>query len=435
MGNRAISLANLINYVHNLIYYVMFDAGLLRLAERNSPATNIGSAMSKPIISLIILCCWVAVAPAATIKDLAEGAPDRYVVVPGDTLWSIAGRFLKSPWKWGELWKMNQEQIRNPHRIYPGDLIVLDRSADEMRLSVSKSDTVRLSPQVRVSPRDPEPVPTIAVSDIEPFLSKPLVIAQNQLATAARIVRTQENRVALGAGNIAYAQGVTKDKGELWQIFRPGAALVDPESHETLGQEAIFLGEAKVARFGDVSTIEITKSPLEISAGDYLIPPASEAILNNYVPRPPTKKVSARIIAAYGALYEVGNYSIVAINKGSRDGLEVGHVLAIFRDLNASTNQLRESSLWGRTGFIYDEKNPKTNYVNEPLGGRNSPLYGRLGPAGSQFKNDKTNLPSPPLPEERYGLMLVFRVFDRASYALIMNANRQVNVLDIAANP
>ena len=391
--------------------------------------------MGKSIISLIILCGWVAAAPAATTVDLAEGAPDRYVVVPGDTLWGIASRFLKDPWKWSELWKMNQEQIRNPNRIYPGDVIVLDKSAQELRIKLLKIETVKLSPQVRSSPLAPEPVPTIPTAHIEPFLSKPLVIAQNQLASAPRIVRTQENRVALGAGSVAYVQGVTKDQGLYWHLFRTGSALVDPETKETLGYEATFLGEAKVIRYGDVSTIEIVSSPLEIYAGDYLLPAPREVTLDSYVPRAPTKRVDARIIAAYGGLYEVGSTAIVALSKGARDGLEVGHVLAIHRNLNAATNQLRESSLWGRTGLIYDAKNPKTHYVNEPLVTRDSPIYGRVGPFGYQYKDDKTSLPSPPLPDERYGLLMVFRVFDRASYALIMNANRQVSVLDIATNP
>ena len=394
-----------------------------------------GGAMIKSIISLIILCSWAAAAPAATTADLTEGAPDRYVVVPGDTLWGIAGRFLKDPWKWNELWKMNQEQIKNPNRIYPGDVIVLDKSAAELRLRLLKTETVKLSPQVRASALPAEPVPTIPTADIEPFLSKPLVIAQNQLASAPRIVRTQESRVALGAGNTAYVQGITKDKGDFWQIFRPGSALVDPDTNETLGHEALFLGEAKVEKFGDVTTIQILKSALEIYAGDYLLPAPREAVLDNYVPHAPGRKINARIIAAYGSLFEVGNNAIVALSKGARDGLEVGHVLAIYRNLNASTNQLRESSLWGRTGLIYNEKNPKTNYVNEPLVTRDSPLWGRVGPAGYSHKDDKTSLPSPPLPDERYGLMMVFRVFDRASYALIMNASRQVNVLDLATNP
>ncbi|MDP2706344.1 MAG: LysM domain-containing protein [Burkholderiales bacterium] len=373
--------------------------------------------------------------PAATTTDLAEGAPDRYVVVQGDTLWSIASRYLKSPWKWGELWRMNQDQIRNPHRIYPGDVLVLDKSAAAVRLSLLKIQTVRLSPQVLASPLAPQPVPTIPLSDIEPFLSKPLVVPPGQLASAPRIVRVQDGRVALGAGDIAYVQTITKEQGDYWHLFRAGPALVDPDTDETLGHEATFLGEAKVAKHGNVTTVEIVKSPREIYAGDYLLPAPPEVGLDNYVPHAPAKKIDARIIAAYGGLFEVGANSIIALSKGARDGLEVGHVLAIYRNLNAAPYQFRESSLWGRTGFIYDAKNPKTRYVNEPLVTRDSPLYGRVGPGGFRHKDDNTGLPSPQLPAERYGLLMIFRVFERASYALIMAADRQVNVLDIATNP
>ena len=391
--------------------------------------------MVKSIISLIILYCSVAVASAASTADLVEGAPDRYVVVKGDTLWDIASRFLKSPWKWGELWRMNQEQIRNPHRIYPGDVIVLDRAAGELRLRLLKMETVRLSPAIRAAALAPDAVPIIPVADIEPFLSKPLVIAQNQLVSAARIVRPQEGHVALGAGDVAYVQGISKEQGDYWHMFRAGPALVDPETSETLGHEATFLGEARVTRHGDVSTVEILKSPQEVYAGDYLLPAPPEVMLDGYVPRAPAKKIDAHIIASYGGLFEVGNGSIVALSKGTRDGLEVGHVLAIYRNLNATPYQFRESSLWGRTGIIYDARNPKTNYVNEPLVTRSAPLFGRVGPAGFLHKDDKTKLPSPPLPDERYGLLMIFRVFERASYALIMSASRTVNVLDIATNP
>ncbi len=389
--------------------------------------------MRKSIISLILLCCSVTPAMAATADELVEGAPDRYVVVPGDTLWSISSRFLKSPWKWNELWKLNQEQIPNPNRIAPGDVLVLDRSFNETRIRLLKTQTVKIAPGIVESARAQESIPTIPTSDIEPFLSQPLVIAPNQLADAPRIVRTQENRVALGAGATAYATGITKDKGPYWQIFRPGAAMVDPQTNETLGHQATFLGEANVTKFGDVSTLEIVKSPLEIYAGDYLVAAPRETLLSSYAPHAPARKISAQIISAYGSLFETGSGGIVALSKGSKDGVEVGHVLAIYRNLNASTNHLRESPIWGRRGPSGSDKDSK--YVNEPLVTRDSPLWGRLGPAGAQFKNDKTNVPSVTLPDERYGLMLVFRVFERASYALIMNAERPVNILDLATNP
>lgn len=391
--------------------------------------------MNKLIISLIILCSWSATARAATAGDLADGAPERYVVIKGDTLWGIAKRFLKDPWKWNELWKANQGQIPNPNKIYPGDVLVLDKSAAEMRLKLLSMATVKLSPQVRTAPTAAEAVPTIRAADIEPFLSKPLVIVKNQLADAPRIVRTQESRVALGAGDIAYVQGLNKDQGRFWQMFRPGPPLIDPVSNETLGYEAIYLGEAKVNTPGEVTTIEIISSPQEVYAGDYLLPSPREVTLDGYAPHAPAKKVDARIIALYTELFETGPGSVIVLNKGSRDGLEPGSVLAIYRNLDAPTYTLRESSLWGRTGLFYSAKNPNTNYQNEPLGDRNSPVYGRIGPMGAQFKNDKDNIPVVSMPIERYGLMMVFRVFDTASYALVMNATRPVNILDIGTNP
>ena len=392
--------------------------------------------MNKLIISLIVLCSWASAVPAATTADLAEGAPDRYVVVKGDTLWGISGRFLKDPWKWPDLWKANQGQIRNPNLIYPGDVLVLDRSAEEVRLKLSTVETVKMTPEVRSSQMAPAAIQTIPTADIEPFLSKPLVITKDQLASGPRIVRIQESRLALGNGDKAYANGVTKDNGNYWQVFRPSSPLIDPASNEILGYIAVYLGEAKVSSFGEVSTIEIVKSVQDIYAGDYLLPAPREITLDGYMPHAPAKKVNGSIIALYSTqLQETGASSIIILNRGARDGIETGHVLAIYRNLNGPTYSLRESSLYGRTGLIYSDKNPNTNYQNEPLGDRNSPIFGRTGPAGAEFKNDKTNIPYVKVPDERYGLIMVFRVFDRASYALVMNASRPVDVLDVLTNP
>ena len=378
------------------------------------------------IISLLLWCSAAGTAVAATSGDLAADAPERYIVVPADTLWSIAGRFLKDPWRWPELWKNNEDQIKNPHRIRPGDVLVLDRSAQEMRLKLLKSqpvlETVRLSPQIIATEHELQPVPTIPAAVIAPFLSQPLVVAQNELDSAARIVATQEDRVALGAGDIAYVKGITKEKGDSWRIFRRGDPLLDPDTKQTLGHEVIYLGDAHVVKFGDPSTVEIVKSTLEISAGDSLLPTARDVVVNNYLPHAPGAKVAGRIIDIYGDLGETGPNSIVVLNKGSRDGLDAGSVLAIYRDLNSPTYQTRDS--------------PNIKYHNEPMGDRNSPIYGRVGPAGGEFKDDKSkNLPKVRLPDERYGLLMVFRTFDRASYALVMNSSRQVTVFDTVTNP
>lgn len=381
--------------------------------------------MEKAIISLILLLTPVGPALAAEAAALREDAPERYIVVPGDTLWGIAARFLKDPWRWPELWRMNQEQIRNPHRIYPGDVLVLDRAGAEVRLRQASLETVRLAPRVRAEALPAKEIPTISPSVIEPFLSKPLVVGQTELDGAPVIAVTEENRVAIGAGNLAYAKGIAAGTGELWQVFRRGDALVDPESREVLGYEAIYLGEARVLRHGELSTIEIVSSTQEITVGDRLLPAAKEKPTFSYAPRAPGKPLRARIVSTYGSLGETGPNSIVALSKGSRDGLEVGHVLAIYRSQATTRYDLRTSPLYGRQGPSGDDS--RRPYYGEQITPRDAPLYARSQPV------DESDLAK--LPDERYGLVMVFRTFDRASFGLVMQASRPVALHDVVANP
>lgn len=381
--------------------------------------------MKKVIISLILLSTSVANAFAASSEDLRGDAPESYTVTRGDTLWSISGRFLKEPWRWPEIWKMNQDQIRNPHLIYPGDVIVLDRSGRDVQLRVSRGDTVRLSPKVRVEPLAAKAVPTISPADIEPFLSKPLVVGATELDGAARIIATDEDRVALGAGDVAYVEGVSKEQGSVYSIYRRGDALIDPDTNQTLGYLAIYVGEARVQHFGEVSKIEITRSEREVTSGDRLLPAAKEVPVFSYVPRAPAKAVRGRIVSTYGSLVETGPRSIVALSKGSADGLEVGHVLAIYRTQPGARYALRTAPLWGRSGPSGDDS-PRT-YYSEQITPRDASLY----PARQRI----TELDLAKFPSERYGLLMVFRTFDRASFALVMDASRQVSLNDVVANP
>ena len=378
---------------------------------------------------------------AADASALREDAPDRHTVVPGDTLWSISARFLKDPWKWPEVWKMNQEQIKNPHRIYPGDIIVLDRSGKDVQLRLvdgrgqqqpaAQADpagglqTVRLSPRVRAESLRDTAIPAIPPSAIEPFLTRPLVVGPTELDTTPFILATQENRVAIGAGDVAYAEGLTKEMGLTWQIFRRGDALIDPETGEILGYLAVYLGEARVLKFGPQSTIQITKSVEEMYSGDRLLSAAKVQPTFSYVPRAPVKSVRGRILNTYGNLGETGPAGIVALSRGAKDGLEVGHVLAIYRSQSKSRYELRASPFYGREGPTGNDR-PRT-YYEEELTPRDGPLY------------DTTRRVSPEniaqLPDERYGLVMVFRTFDRTAFGMVMRASRQVAVNDIITNP
>ncbi len=399
--------------------------------------------MKKAIIFLILLLTPLGVAVAAEADAIKADAPDRYTVVPGDTLWGISGRFLKDAWRWPEVWRLNKDEIRNPHLIFPGDVIVLDRATgslsiagregagreDAGRAGAGKLDTVSISPRVRLEGLPPKAIPTIKPSDIAGFLSKPLLVGRDELNDAPVIVATEEDRISVGMGDKAYAEGIKKDGGLVWQVFRRGDPLVDPESNEVLGYEVFYLGEARVTKFGELSTLQITSSAREINRGDRLLPASQEKPVFAYVPRAPEKPVRAYVISAYGNLGETGPLGIVALSKGSRDGLEVGHVLAIYTSSAIAKRSgrygLRTSALYGREGPSGSDS-PRTYYNNE-ITPRDGPLYGNVEPIDEALIRK--------LPDERYGLVMVFRTFERASFALVMEASRPVALYDAVVNP
>jgi hypothetical protein len=327
----------------------------------------------------------LAQAPKTPLALKAD-APDRYTVVRGDTLWSIAQRFTDSPWRWNELWSQNKDEIKNPNRIYPGNVIVLDRARGQLAMS---SDTVKLSPRVRAESTARTAIPSIPPSAIEPFLVRPLVVEPGGLDQAPAIVATEESRVILEAGNRAFVRGMGDSKDTSWYIYRRGPALVDPDTKTTLGYEAIYLGTARVTRAGDPAVIVLTSVTQEVTIGDKLVA-AGKPEVPTYAPHAPTSPVQGRIISLYGGgtkLGEAGGNTVISINRGKAHGLENGHVLALYR----SGAIVADSSTRGAT-----------------------PLT---------------------LPNERYGLAFVFRVFDGVSYALVMNVTKPVKTLDLVQNP
>jgi len=400
--------------------------------------------MKKAIIFLILLLAPLGAAVAAEADAIRTDAPDRYTVVPGDTLWGISGRFLKDPWRWPDVWRLNKEEIRNPHLIFPGDVIVLDRATGRLSIEGRKGgaaaagpgaggaprlDTVSVAPRVRLEALPAKAIPTIKPSDIAGFLSKPLLVDRDELDGYPAIVATEEDRISIGTGSKAYAEGLKKEDGLVWQVYRRGDPLVDPVSNEILGYEAFYLGEARVIKYGDLATLEITSSTREINRGDRLVPASKEQPVFAYVPRAPEKPVRGYIISAYGNLGETGPLGIVALSKGSRDGLEVGHVLAIYTSTAIAKRQgrygLRTSALYGREGPSGSDS-PRTYYAPE-LTPRDGPLYGKADPINEELLRK--------LPDERYGLVMIFRTFDRASFGIVMEASRPVALYDAVANP
>jgi hypothetical protein len=328
--------------------------------------------------------------------ELAPDAPDKHVVVRGDTLWDISATFLKAPWRWPEVWQLNREQIANPHLIYPGDVVYLDRTGAAPRLRLGRSiaaapagagtadGTTRLQPTIRIEQSDRDAISTISPAAIAAFINRPLIVDEKGLAAAPRIIATQEGRVNLGRGDRAYVRGMKEDGVTDWQVYRPARPLVDPDTRQPLAYEALYLGDAQIIRKGDPATIRIIGSAEEIGEGDRLVPAGSDRMLN-FVPRPPERDVAGKIVSVYRGVSQVGKNNVVALNIGRNQGIEEGHVLTV-------------------------------------------QLTGKL--AKDRQANELVKLPNEPI-----GQLLVFRTFDNIAYGLIVDASQPISVGDSVVNP
>jgi len=427
--------------------------------------------MRKPIIIAVLsLSGFISSLVGADEIKLQDNPPQQYVVVKGDTLWGISSRFLKDPWRWPELWRMNREQIKNPHWIYPGDMVILDMTGGSPHLRLVKGDqTIKLSPRIRSESIEAQAIPAIPPSAIGPFMTQALVLDEDALNDAPYIVGAEEDRVIMGQGDKIYAKGATKSGDTRnWSIFRKGKALLNPGTEEVLGNEAEYIGEARTLRSDDVMTLEITRSVQEARLDDRLKPSAHHSRSLQSVPHAPEKQINGSIISAYGPHTEATRYQTVVINKGSKDGIEEGHVLAVHRKgrtveptegaqrKNAWRYMDRECVKEGKTISFDQFYDPKD--VLEPCQKGNGASVsgdevrysdiGCLKPGAkisfSQFFNPKDvyklhcrseHRDAVTLPDERTGLLFVYRVFDRVSYALVMSSNRPVYLLDVVKNP
>ncbi|RQO53730.1 peptidoglycan-binding protein [Paucibacter sp. KBW04] len=340
------------------------------------------------------------------LSELAPNAPETYTVKTGDTLWDISQLFLKSPWRWPELWGMNREQIANPHLIYPGQTLMLVKQDGMARLQLaqefgqgngSNSASAKLSPRIRASDNLLAAIAAIPLNLIEPFLNDAVVFDSDALAKAPRIVAAPEGRVNLSNGDIAYARGDFSQASD-YRVFRNTQPLRDPTTKEILGYEARYLGTAELTRPGEQrvndqgkpeivpTTLTIKTVRQEIGVGDRLAPVLQRSFLR-YVPHAPSKDISGQIVSIYGDGLNAGQNQIVALNRGSQDGLERGHVL----------------SLW--------------------LKGRQA--VDRTGERKEDIR----------LPDEKHGVLFVFQTYSRVSYALIISVKEPVKAGDRFSQP
>lgn len=383
--------------------------------------------MYKYIITPLLLCSLTSYAAADDVQ-IKSNHPDRHVVVKGDTLWDISAKFLNDPWQWPKLWKMNRAEIKNPHLIYPGDVVVFDPNSKTLRLlRETISRDVTLEPGVRVEQLEKEAIQSIAPNIIAPFINQPLVIEKKALDSAVSILGGAESRVAYSEGSKIYLDKVQEGDGRFWHIYRDGKELKDPVTDEVLGIEAIHLGGAQITQYGEPATAEVTQARQEIVKGDKLVV-APDEVKDNFIPHAPDDEIAGQIISVYGGLKEAGRNSIVTINRGTDDGLEVGHVLAIYRDGTTVDNPKY---------VMPKDAKPKLPELN-----RDDFDVKKL-PNGvwevNKAKKDPSKLPTPPdkikLPDQRVGLLMVFRTFERVSYCLVVQAAEPAHELDIVKKP
>ncbi|MBC7787508.1 MAG: LysM peptidoglycan-binding domain-containing protein [Methylophilaceae bacterium] len=382
------------------------------------------------IITLLVFCC-VSLNSYADELQLQKDHPERYVVVKGDTLWSISGKFLKNPWLWPKIWNMNRAEIKNPHWIYPGDVVVLDTTSGQPKLRLLH-EKVTLQPGVVIEPLEKKPILSIAPNVITPFLSQPLLIENGQLDKAPRIIAGQDDRVVLSPGTRIYVNELAQNQGANWFVYRLGDPLIDPDTNKTLGTEAVYLGDAKITKFGTPATADIIRAKEEIFIKDRLIS-APDSLQTNFVPHAPDLNIVGRIIKVYGGIAEAGPNSVVSLNRGSLDGLEVGHVLAI----NRYGRVIKDSEYIAPKADSIKTEKPKLSELNFDVS------HDKDGKPIVNFAKDKQTAPGEvildpgqvKLPDERIGLLMVFKTFDHVSYGLIMEATESVHTLDSVIKP
>jgi hypothetical protein len=362
---------------------------------------NFSTVVTRAAAAALVACVVAGPVQAAECS-FKPNAPDQHRVVKGDTLWDISGDFLEHPWCWPQVWGMNREEIRNPHWIYPGQVVYFDRARGRLSLTKPGSEgegsdapVLRLSPQVRSEGLERGAIDAIPAGVIEPYLTQPLVVEKNALASAPRIAASQEGHLYLGSGDRVYVRGNLQGATE-FQVFRPGTPLKDPQTGAVLAHEAAYVGTVKLVKAAapgvDVHTMTVSSSVSEMGVGDRLMPAPPPAV-RNYVPHAPASLIDARVMSIYSGVSYAGQSQVVTVNRGSIDGLDVGSVLQLYH--------------LGKT-------------VADPEGRK-----GFLGIGRATMK----------LPDEQYGSLFIFRVFGRVSYGLIMQVTAPVEVGDVAKSP
>ena len=406
--------------------------------------------LNKILISFVISLLFFY-ANAGEI-ELNPEHPEKYTVVKGDTLWDISARFLKKPWRWQEIWQVNP-QIKNPHLIYPGDLVALTFQDGQPVLSLERAGeitsgrNVKLSPTVR-SYEKTEAIPPIPVDAIQQFLKWPLIFEEDEMDDWPYIVSSYEGHLIASVNNTIYIRGLSDDvETNQYSIYRKGPAYVNlkkdkDEEDEVLGYEAIYVGQAIMQKKGDPASAVITSVDREVLTGDRLIPYSDQKVNIEFTPSSNKTQLEGNIlsvltgISELGGVAQIGQYQVVVLNIGESSGVEPGNVFGIYQSNLEVIDTIGPNQ--PKNIAVEDEKRIKferedTHFVDRELsklvnGIRNA--FNKFDNRFPEFANRKSNSETILLPEEYVGNMMVFRTFDKISYALVMEINGPVHVLD-----
>ena len=398
-------------------------------------------------ITVLVLSCLLAAPALADVLTVREDAPVEHVVVPGDTLWDISAMFLRTPWRWPEIWKGNP-QIKNPHLIYPGDIVRLVYVDGRPMLTVSGGRDIKLSPDVRAYGRDGA-IPSIPIDVIKHFLIHPLVIQDNDIDGWPYIMASKDQHLVASTGNTVYIRGMDEEQGEgQYSVYRKGNAYVSTreDEEEILGYEALYVADARVERLGDPASAVIYNSNREVLIGDRLVALEQGQVDTDFIPKNPPGDVNGNILSVIDGVSEIGQYQVVVMDVGERDGIEKGTVLGIYQsgrevvdrlsaDYKAHTigreedrddNISEDPNDYGTSvGLMFSEV--IDGFVDMKNAFDRTPLAGYMG--RPQGEKDRVILP-----DEYAGVLMVIRTFEKVSYGLIMELQAPVHVDDGVRN-
>jgi LysM repeat protein len=326
-------------------------------------------------------------------------APKSYVVKRGDTLWGIASMFLRDPWLWPEVWYINP-QVANPHLIYPGDTLALAYGADgRPQIRLQQGGAARLDPRLRSNPLDGA-IPTIPYGAIAAFLSRPSILTPDEVKNSPYVLAFRDSHEVAGTGNEIYIRHLNAPERARFSVVHIGDPLRDPDDGKVVGYQGIYTGTALVSKPGEVTKAVLVDTARETLRGDKVMPVDTDVPLN-FLPAAPRSNVNGRIIAVVDGTLLIGQYQVVAINRGSRDGIANGTVLAIDR----AGDSVRDT------------------YAN------GASFTRKVQDLGTSFAKKVK------LPDERVGTLLVFKTFNRVAYALILGATDTIEIQDVVHNP